>query len=212
MTVEITPSWLTEVLRASGSLPCGDVVTVTVAPTGAFNSETARVWVTLTDDAPPDAPTRYVVKQNTTAEWATRAGLEEIRFYRMVSTLPDHPPSIVPCLASGLEPDTGRSYLVLPDLTDTHRPPVTRDEQLGCAMPDGRSVGLVIDTLADLHAYWWERPADGLPLGHWTADEDRLSAYLERRWSSWRAVRAGNSWLPQEVAGFYERLLPAIPG
>jgi Ecdysteroid kinase-like family len=211
MAVEVDPSWLTAVLRAAGALPTGEVQAVTLEPTGAFNSHTVRVRARLSPDAPPGLPIRYVVKQNAPAAWAAQAGQDEVRFYQMVAGLADHPASVVPCLAAGIQEDTGDSYLVLVDLSETHRPPLTRDQQLLCALPSDRDIGLVTDALADLHAYWWQRPADHLPVGYWTRDEDRFTAYLNRRRTSWQRVRTTHDWLPDTVVAVYEELLAALP-
>ena len=59
------------------------------------------------------------------------SGDDETRFYQHVAALPDHPPIVPPCLLAAYDPPSGASCLLLQDLSATHAPPVTRDQQIG---------------------------------------------------------------------------------
>ena len=119
----VTPEWLTLVLGQSGVLGHGAVQTVEWEPTGAFNSATIRLGVRYTATVPADMPTRLILKRNISDAWAREAGAEEVKFYTLVASLADHPRSTVPCYAASYDENTGQSYLLLEDLSATHRPP-----------------------------------------------------------------------------------------
>jgi thiamine kinase-like enzyme len=73
----------------------------------------------------------------------------------------------------------------------------------------------VIDTLAQLHAYWWERPlldTGQFPVGYWSRTAERFLQYVEKRSASWRRlIGADSSWLPLELQALYEGLLARLP-
>ena len=156
----VTPDWLTAVLGQSAVLGQGAVQMVETEPTAAFNSATIRLCARYSPDAPSDAPTRLILKRNISEEWAREAGAEEVRFYTLVASLADHPRITVPCYAAAYDEDSGQSYLLLRDLSATHRPPVTRDQQVGIVdgVPPPTSIAAAVETLAQLHAYWWDHP------------------------------------------------------
>jgi hypothetical protein len=214
---EATPGWLTAVLRQSGLLPEGEVVEVKRETTGAFNSHTSRLALRYSPGVSPDVPTRFVLKQNTSEAWSQEAGRLEVKFYRLVATLPGHPPVIIPCYGAAYDEKTGNSYVLLQDLTETHRPPVTRDQQIGLVegVPLPEYMEAVITTLAELQAYWWDHPllkAAGFDVGYWSRDAGRFELYLKRRQKSWQGLSANEaSWFPAELREFYDKLLDRLP-
>src|SRR5690349_4538914 len=108
---QMTPDWLTEVLRDAGVLGTGVVRTVAERANPAFNSRTVHLTLTYAG-APPEAPRRLLLKRNTAEPWAVQAGADEVAFYQFVAGLPDALPMIVPCYAAGYDPITGDSYLL----------------------------------------------------------------------------------------------------
>ncbi len=208
---KVTSHWLTTVLQQAGHLPHGAVTAVAAQASVAFNSRTSFLHLTYSVDAPPDLPTRFVLKQNASADWAKVAGAAEAKFYRLVATLPDHPPMTIPCYAAAHDETSGDSYLLLQDLSTTHAPPVTRDEQISLeGVPSKMVIGAVVDTLAQLHAYWWQHPRltdDTFAVGYWSRTAERFAQYLAHRRRSWeRLSTAEQAWLPAEVRTFYEQL------
>src|SRR5665213_231948 len=107
----VTPAWLTAVLRDAGVLARGEVTSVDLRQTGAFNSSTSHLTLTYSPDATAPAPTRLVLKRNIDAQWAKEAGEREVRFYTCVAGLPTHPRIVVPCYAAAFDQATGNSYL-----------------------------------------------------------------------------------------------------
>src|SRR5262249_42899779 len=147
---DVDPAWLSQVLGAS-------VTDVRVRPTDAFNSRTVRLQVSYADNAVE--PTRLVLKRNAAAAWAIEAGRQEAAFYEFVRDLDPPPPSLVPSLAAGVDPSTGDSFVLLPDLSATHAPPVTRARQIALeGVPSERDTCACVTALARHHAYWWDHP------------------------------------------------------
>jgi hypothetical protein len=213
----VTPEWLTAVLGPSGILGQATVRALEHEPTGAFNSATIRLHVRYAADAPADAPTHLILKRNIAQEWAREAGAEEVRFYALIASLADHPRITAPCYAAAYDEDSGQSYLLLRDLSATHRPPITRDQQVGLVdgVPPAAHIAAVVETLARLHAYWWDHPlleAGPFPVGYWSRTRERFEQYLRRRTASWQRVDAREgAWLPADVRALYERVLAHLP-
>ncbi|HVA92985.1 MAG TPA: hypothetical protein VNL71_24460, partial [Chloroflexota bacterium] len=126
----VTPAWLSAVLRDAKVLARGEVTSVAVQHTGAFNSSTSHLTLAYSSDAPPQAPMRLVLKRNTSERWSMEAGAREVRFYSCVAGLPTQPPAVVTCYVAAFDESTGNSYLLLKDHSDTHAPPVTRAQQI----------------------------------------------------------------------------------
>ena len=209
----VTPRWLTAVLREEGLLNSGEVLTITSEETGAFNSSTQRLTIQYSNDATPKLETKMVLKRNTLEAWAIEAGAEVVKFYQLVATLHPSPPALVPCYASAYDSSSGNSYLLLQDLSETHAPPVTRDQQLSIVhgVPSAIHIERVVDTLAHHHAYWWDHPlllTETFPVGYWSQNAERFAQYLQRRQTAWDSLCANEAdWFPAEYRDFYDQVL-----
>jgi thiamine kinase-like enzyme len=218
---EPDPGWLSAVLREAGILPYGEVTRIESASTGAFNSKTEYLRVSYSADARLSAPRRLVLKQNTSQDWSIAAGIDEVSFYQLVRKLGSHPEVIPPCYAAAHEPASGKSYILLQDLSETHAPPITRDEQISIiqGVPQPAYQEAVIDTLAQLHAYWWDHPlrkAGPFEVGYWSRDKERFVQYLAKRQASWKGLMARRevtegAWFPGQLINFYEQLFTYLP-
>lgn len=211
----ITPAWLTTTLQQADRLRHGAVSAVTQRATDAFNSNTCFLEVTYTAESPPTLPTHFVLKQNGVAEWSKTAGADEVAFYQRIAILLDHPAIIPPCYAAAYDAESGNSFLLLQDLSPTHRPPVTRGQQIDLdGVPPKMESGAVTDTLAQLHAYWWEHPLvseEAFPVGYWSRNAERFAQYLARRRQSWARLHAQEAlWFPAELVTFYTTLLDGL--
>lgn len=191
-------------LRQAGVLRDAEVVEVEVVDTGAFNSETVRLRVRYDGDA-DGTPTGLVLKRPAPNEWSVQAAADEVRFYRLVGGLADHPAVVPRCWGAGDD------YLLLEDLSSTHHAPLTRDQIIGTpsVLPDPRDAAGVIETLARLQAFWWEHPLQGsvLELGYWSADGEGFESYAERRTEAWQHVVE----LPAEVRELYAKVVDGLP-
>jgi thiamine kinase-like enzyme len=209
----VTPDWLTAVLRQAGVLTQGAVQAVEQEMTGAFNSATSRLFLQYSAAATPKAPARLILKRNIAAEWGIEAGAEEVKFYTLVASLPEHPQIIVPCYAAAYDEAGGNSYLLLKDVSATHRPPLTRDQQISIVegIPSEEDIASVVEALAQLHAYWWEHPlleTDQFVVGYWSRTRARFEQYRQRRTNSWNRLIANEaSWFPDDLRALYEQVL-----
>ncbi|MEZ4617978.1 MAG: hypothetical protein R2867_21050 [Caldilineaceae bacterium] len=78
-------------------------------------------------------------------------------------------------------------------------------------VPSKLVIGAVVDTLAQLHAYWWQHKLltrDIFPIGHWSRNADRFAQYLARRNASRARLydQASKIGFPTELRTFYEQL------
>ena len=206
----VTAEWLTDVLRDSGVLASGTVIAVDSRPTSAFNSYTSHLQLSYSADSVPGIAQSMVLKRNIPEPWGIEAGIAEVQFYRLIAGLPPAAPAIVPCYAAEHDPASGDSYLLLHDLSETHAPPVTRDQQLSIVggVPPDEAIEQVTDALAQHHAYWWDRAAlDGgtFAVGYWSRDAERFAQYVERRSRSWQSlIEHEVSWFPEDLRALYE--------
>jgi hypothetical protein len=183
---QITTVWLTAVLRQAGILEHGEVISFDQEDTGAFNSQTSHFVLRYSSETSPTIPTLFVIKRNSQKE-----GLDEVKFYNLINSLPDHPRIIVPCYTATYDEESGNSYLFLQDLSATHAPPVTREQQINIVegVPSPPAIEQVVETLAQLHAYWWEHPllkTEMFDIGYWSRNAERFELYLQRRMTSWK--------------------------
>jgi thiamine kinase-like enzyme len=212
----VTPAWLTTILRTSPALTSGDVAGVAIHATGAFNSRTRRLDLVYSADAVGRLPAQLILKQPIPEQWAQEAGLDEVRFYQLVTTLDPSPPAIVPCYGAAFDPDSGDSYLLLEDLSAMHTHPVSREQQIGLteSVPADDAIWQVVEALARHHAYWWNHPTlrtDVFHEGYWSRNAERFQLYLERRRASWNRLLAGAAgWLPNDVRELYEAVLDRL--
>lgn len=215
---EVTPAWLTEVLRREGVLDHGSVVAFEQQPNAAFNSHTRHLTPIYEGADKSVAPAHLLLKCSLPAAWAQRAGAREVAFYKLVEGLPDHPPVIVRCYDAVYDAESGNSHILLEDLSDTHILPVGRDNQINFVdhIPSENTLTQVVEALARFHAYWWEHPLLGssvAPISWGCLDEETYRAEIGRRGKAWEHLLAQESeWLPDSVKHLYEselaRLLP----
>jgi hypothetical protein len=213
----VTPDWLTAVLRRAGVLPFGAVLTVLETPNAAFNSRITHLTLEYSVGAPPTAPRRLLVKRSLAAPWAVRAGASEVGFYRLAASLPAPLPMIASCSAAEHDTASGASYLLLRDLSATHHPPLTRDQQLtpGANVPAALDLERTIAALARLHAYWWEHPRLGTGVAQvngWLRDRLSFERLIQRHTEDWEGLlRDEGDRFPADLRRLYERVLARLP-
>ncbi len=212
-----TPAWLTDVLRQADILQAGEVTAVEQQTSSAFNSQLSFLRLHYAADAGPDLPTRVILKRNIAADWGVEAGAEEVKFYNLVATLPDHPPITPPCYAAAYDQANGDSYLLLQDLSESHISPVTSERHVNIVdiVPAPANLVRVVATLAQFHAYWWQHPllvSGQFPVGYWSRNAERFALYQERRQRSWAGLIAEEGdWLPADIRELYEQVFARLP-
>ncbi len=208
----VTPEWLSNALSLSGVSEGATVSSVAYRSNDAFNSSVAHLELRYSDDAPAAAPRRLLLKLN-----GDHDGEAEVELYNLVATLRDHPPVLPRCYAASYSPDSGRSYLLLEDLSQTHAPPVSRRQLLsGRGVPSDAQLDGIIDTLARFHAYWWEHPRLGTGIARirpWYCDLAAYEAHIERREGEWaRFIATVGDSLPADLHAVYSRTLAGMHG
>ncbi len=205
---QVTPEWLTERLRLNGFLGRGRVEGVTVLVTRVqLVSIVSRLEASFSADAPTDAPARLFLKlSNPDFQPAAprERPPEEIVFYSSIAREMTDPP-VVRCYDSGFSRETGRSYLLLEDLTATHKqpspdlPPVFAESERE------------IDALAEVHAHWWEHPRLGRDVGRLLSQQD-VDAMARRNASDFErfADFLGDRLSPARRS-LYERVIAVFP-
>lgn len=200
---DVTPEWLTAALRASGALREAKVASVSAELIGAgegFLGQVGRLAPTY-DRPEAAAPESLVVKLASSSASTRKLALElglyerEVRFYQ---ELRPHVALPAPyCHAAAFEASTGRFLLLLEDLRA-----MRQEGQLAGAR---ESLELAVDTLAALHAQWWESPR--LKLFDWLMVWSGVPP-VEGFDAAWRGVAvdcAGR--LPAAAAALCERFV-----
>jgi len=163
---QVTPEWLSQVLRASGDLPSGRVVGFRYEAVGTGQvGRNIRFQLDL-EDAPESAP-RSLVAKFASEDPASRAtGVaqqtywKEVHFYReLVGSVKIRTPR---CLFTEIAgPASADFVLVMEDLAPARQ----GDQVRGCSVEEA---ALALEELARLHAPRWNDPAlDSIEwLGH----------------------------------------------
>ncbi len=205
---QVTPEWLTAVLRDRGSLRHGRVTSVMASPAQAtFASSSWRLQVAYSPGVASEAPPRLFLKTSNPGlapgQFDVQQLLREVIFYSVVAPLMDDSFTI-PCYAAVWEPETGASHILLQDVSETHAPG-------GDPLRPGHTER-AIDCLARLHAFWWDHPRLGQDVGSFPTQEERQQDWSETEKSTQAfMVALGDQLLPAWRAA-YQRVLPALPG
>ncbi len=153
---ELTPGWLTEALRDTGVITEAAVRSVRVDPAAVRKGNLGRLnrIVLQYDRGEPGAPVSMVTKfhpfEIELREFVAEANRTEVRFYEQVA--PNIQMRTPRRYFSAFDEDSGRSLLLLEDLGG-HR---VADEIPGCTVAEAERI---TDSLANLHAKWWDSPA-----------------------------------------------------
>ena len=195
---EITPEWLTAVLREGGSCRASNVKNIEMKPLGGagvgFLSGVARLQVTY-DVPEPDGPASAVVKLPTLTEETRnigdtfRAYEREARFYHEV--MPKSRIRAPRCYYCHYDPEQARFVLVMEDLSSL-RP---GDQVRGLTWEDALAA---LRTIAPFHAQWWEHPA--LEAFTWMPLENLdLQHQFAKMWPAFRHDMY-DRLMPEEIA------------
>jgi len=119
---QVTPEWLTHTLRAGGWLDKGEVAELEVDSADTIISTVLQLKVRYSPGASGSAPTRLFLKLSR-PDTRPELGRQEVQFYNEVARAVPNAP-FIHCYEAAYSEATGRSHLLLEDLSDTHsRPP-----------------------------------------------------------------------------------------
>lgn len=148
---QVTPAWLTEVLRDADCIGNGEVVRVwTKRAQERIVSNVFQLEVEYSPDAPLSAPSRLFLKlSNDELQLGFRP--REVEFYNTIALDAPQLP-LIRCYDAVYSNDTGASHVLLADVSETHT-------QTHAPLPPSlRDCELAIDSIAHLHAHFWEHP------------------------------------------------------
>ncbi len=204
---QVTPGWLTALLRERGILPRGQVLRVT--PGQAQSSFASSVWrleVDYSADAFSAAPHRLFLKCSNPATAPERFDPDhqrkEILFYQTVAPA-IAPRFAIPCYAAAYQPETGASHLLLKDVSASHQPV--------SAPPSPQNYDQAVDVLAELHAFWWDHPSLGKEIGQFPTPAERRQEWLDAGEATGAFIAMLGERLPAAWSSIYRRVLAALP-
>ncbi len=197
---QVSPQWLTEILRNRGLLVDGHVVSVTSTPSVFSGAIADLSRLDLSYSVPTDLPGSLLVKitkEGLHPEHLDR-GRREVEFYSSTigSSL-----AIPICIDAQWDPESGHSHVVIEDLSASHvqtTPPIapSRDHCRG-----------IVECLAEIHAHYWQSPELDVRLGQ-PFDRDRAESILERFHDTYPEFMdfIGPSLLPEQRS-MYEKIV-----
>ena len=209
MTIALPPAAdaarLTAALRAAGVLGTARVVDVAAMalPIKKLRSHTFRLRLDYEGPA-GDAPGSIILKTGHLDDAGRPAypNLRETAFYRDIA--PALPKGLVPCcFEAAAATDDSAWHLLLEDLTDSHF--VATEWPLP---PTTAHCEEMVQTLARVHAAWWDDPRLGVTVGRWFDEAvwfGQFSSVLER------FTERHGEILPPERRELYALLLERAP-
>lgn len=200
---EITPEWLTTVLRASG---------VTQSRVVGLELESGETTFCIKAHirpiyAGPPGPRRLFLKFSKLRHpVSTPETGHEVVFYRKIA--PRTPvAALVPCYDAAFDPAGHRLHVLLEDMSDSHFsvPP----SQLPFAE---RHAEMVVDALARIHAAWWDEPpfeVAGQPLPNAAELQQRITR-VRTQVGEFMGLLGGR--LSRDRQQIYRAVTAALPG
>ena len=204
---EVTPQWLTHVLRQSGALPCGEVTCIQTTAEPSYTSTVARLTVTYSSDAPSHSPAHLFLKLSRPESQQRVVGSvqrrKEVEFHNRVAGMMDHPP-VVRCYQAVYIEETGASHLLFDDVSETHF-------SAKSACPPGKPhCECAIDAFAAFHAFWWDNPALS-QVESFPSPESVTRQISSIRECFARFADFLGDWLSGPQRNLYDRVLAALP-
>jgi len=207
---QVSPEWLTRLLKKKGVLHQGKVTAVQKQPlraTISITSRLARFAVSYSADAPKSAPSRLflkIAKPDFDAALSARVWKNEVDFYTTVVDAMSAP-ATVRCYDAVYAPETGKAHLLIEDVSDTHFQPEwpLPPPRLYCEH--------VMECMAQLHAWWWEHPRLGVDIGQLPTEE----AFKAGKEDTERKIRAFVDFLGDRLSvdrrKVYDKVLAGLP-
>ena len=194
---QVTPDWLTEQLRAKTALQQGKVTRLEGSSetfNRGFMADITKFKVSYSSDASGQLPENLLLKRakpNLHPELVSRSS-HEAKFYQAMASLTTRLP-IPTCYSVEYDPITHQAHILMEDLSATHfqRPlPIP---------PSNRHCEMIVESLAQVHAAWWNSPNLGKGIGE-RLDIETASAMEQRLIDTVPAFfdYLGDALLPQQ--------------
>ncbi|MHA1907279.1 MAG: phosphotransferase [Candidatus Thorarchaeota archaeon] len=141
---ELTPEWLTDIFRNNGLLSQGKVAEIVNRT--SLRGSTYSLELKFSDDTQRDQlSSSIVVKPILSDDWFLKT--REAKFYSSVPKIASGMP-IPSCFDSAYSEKTGNSHIILDNFSETHA-------QYSGHPPSKQFFQTAIDSLAEIHASWW---------------------------------------------------------
>lgn len=208
---QVSPEWLTACLRAKGVLPQGRVLSVMHQAASGEEKTQGTMAVQYSADAPASAPAKFFLKMGAGDASEDDDMEKEVYFYQHFAE--DTAVYTVHCHDTSYATDPAHFHLLLTDMSDTH------NHTSWPLPPTPTQMGMAVDTLAGIHAQWWNHPnlqtmqrreyqtelVPGTWLGIWERQLTQYLDFLGDRLSAPR--RATYEWvLPRLIPLLHQRL------
>ncbi len=206
---QVTADWLTRVLRANRHLNQEQVTTVELKSSRqTIISNIYHLRLTYSGETSERSPLNLflkLTKEGFDSEIAARFGKRESEFYNVIAKSMNEPPSAT-CYDAAFSPDTGKSHMLLADLSETH---FQTDWPLPPSKPHCEAV---LDSLAKFHASWWDHPELGKSIGKFPSSGsiDEYVQSMEKKFAGF--VDFLDDRLSADRRQLYERVLSRAPG
>ena len=206
---QVTPDWLTSVLGANGHLDQERVTAV--EPRSSRQTVISTIhhlelrYSANTSEQSPAKLFLKISKPGFDSEIAARFGKKESEYYNVIARTMNDPPSAT-CYDAAFSADTGKSHVLLADLSETH---FQTDWPLPPTKPYCEEV---LDRLAKFHAFWWDHPELGNSIGKFPSSGsiDEYIQSMEKKFAGF--VDFLDDRLSAERRHLYERVLATAPG
>ena len=199
----VTSEWLTAALRSTGTLKESSITDFEISGHQAMKSIIGQVRrIDLEYDrnesgAPHSLIAKFPTSDPDRRDYFMSLGMyeREVRFYEDVADRIDlRTPA---CYYSALDVETGRSILLLEDLS----PATSGNRVEGCLVEEA---AFALQELSKLHILWWENPA--LETLDWLQSYD-LRIFQERYRQAWQPFRTlMENQLPNSIVSLGSRL------
>ena len=209
---QVTAAYLGDLMRRSGALPTGEVRAFELhrcTDDVPLKDHTATVELDYSPEAPATAPKSIFLQMHQYHGARHRFALLE------AASTGDHPPILPACYGTDYDREQGHSTLLLQNLHTTHQRVVDYVPYGADPAPppaDG-TLDAIVDTMAALHAHWWEHPAlrgADYERGPWWG-KDRGPSDLNARQREYAQFVAEVEWLSPADRALCDTLLPVLP-
>ncbi len=208
---QANPAWFTRTLYRNGHLERGKVIAVHRERWRKTNlSILWHLRINYSSGASPSAPTRLLLKftkPEISPKRPSILGRKEVEFYAVIADAMNAPP-VPRCYDAIYSPESGKSHILMEDLSETHFQPKhpLPPSRLACEQN--------IECLARFHSHWWNDPRLGHSIGRIRTDEQiqKRATEVEKQVVDFMRMlddilSVKRRRIYQEVIGFYPKLL-----
>jgi len=153
---QLTPEWLTRILKSKGYFNQGKVTKIIKKKSQeTLSSNVHFLELNFSTDAQPEpTSSEIVIKIPKPNDVCRFFGKHEAKFYRIVAETVGEIPIPI-CYDAAFSEETGLSHIILENLSKTHVASNFGEDY----PPPKRNCERAIDCLAELHAFWWDHPS-----------------------------------------------------